>query len=98
MYICILFLLILPVLLLLLRWLFCWSERCMNCLATVRNLFYWNTYIRIVLESILEISIVSTLRLHNLLFNSASAIFHSVQALVFLAVLGIFLIGTCVCL
>ena len=86
----------LPVLLLVIQTLLCWSEQATKCIDAVRNKIYWSIYIRFLLESFLELSIVSLLRMKNLVFDSSSAIFQSVMSLTLLTILAVFMIGSTV--
>ena len=72
--------------------LFC--NKAKKCLSYVRNLIFWNTYIRFALESTLELSIVSFIRMHRFVFDSVSAVFHSMMAMVLLVAISMFLIGS----
>ena len=95
-FIFIIFLLSLPIILLILRGLFYWSAKCKRCLNMISRKIYWSLYIRFILESFLELCIASLLRFHNIVFDSSSAIFHSITSISFLTFLMLFMGGTCV--
>ena len=94
MFIFILFLIALPVILILFR--VCCQRRlgCMKCLDRIGKKIFWGTYIRFFLESYLELSLASILRMNNLSFETGSDTFHTSIALVFITVVIVFFFGT----
>ena len=70
-----LLLLAVPFFLLLLYGLFRWCRECKKCLAAIIGAIFMNTYIRFFLESYLELSLSSMLRLERLIFGAASPAF-----------------------
>ena len=72
-----LILLAFPLVPLLLKAFFFWSETCEKVIARINKTMFFNTYLRIGMETYLELAIVVLLRFRNLLFTSYSEIVHS---------------------
>ena len=72
-----LILLAFPLVPLLLKALFFWCETCKKVIARINKTMYFNTYLRIGMETYLELAVVVLLRFRHLLFTSYSEIVHS---------------------
>ena len=87
-------LIVLPLLLSLVRVLFC-RCRCTNgCIGWIRKRIFFNTYIRFGLEAYLELALSSLLRLKNFRFINASENFHSIFSLMTLLTIVSFMVFT----
>ena len=72
-----LILLAFPLVPLLLKVLFFWSKTCEKAIARIKKTMFFNTYLRIGMETYLELAVVILLRFRHLLFTSYSEIVHS---------------------
>ena len=86
------FLFIYPFFSLVWRIVFCWSEKCKRCIKFLNNKVYFNTYLRIGLETFLELSITSLLR--TLKFDvttDKSSYFHTIFSCFIMFILAVLL-------
>lgn len=82
-------LLTLPVILLIIKALFCWNSKVVNCVSRMLKSLFFNVYIRFGLEAYLELSLSSMIRFMNYTFDSPSEKFHTVFAtLIFVAIVA----------
>ena len=87
-------LMMIPVILIMLFGIFHCSTRCKKWLHKAAQSLFWNTYIRFWLESYLEFSIASLIRLRKFNFESWNDIFNSVFATTLLITLVFLLVGS----
>ena len=94
----ILFLLLVPLVLLLLHLAFFWSPKVKKCLQNVQRHVFWTWYIRILLETYLELSISALLRMQLLIFTNASEVLLSMISIMTVILIIAFMVGSLVLL
>ena len=85
-FIILLILLVYPLFQLLLIGIFCRSSKCEKIIARVNKTMFFNTYLRIGMETYLELAVVVLLRFRHLLFSTYSEIIHSSIAIILMLI------------
>ena len=94
MFLFLLFLFLWPFITMLLRGIFFCCPKCWKCLEFLDRKIFWNTYVRFMLETYLEIMISCCLRFDSISFDDATEIFQSVFAIVLMVILCVFTLFT----
>lgn len=79
-----------PVILLLIRKAFFWSQKCKRATNTVSKVLFFNAYIRFLLEAYLELSLTCLIRFQAFSFSTPSEKFHSTFVVLMFVTLVLF--------